>query len=393
MKRIAFVHNNFPAGGAERITIDIARYLKTIGGYQVYVYTTRVSPSLMTDEIRDIVDIRMIPSQAIQSRRSAAVEKLLIQDRIDVLVQVTKSLKGIEGIRRRTGCKAVVACHGEPFWQRHAIVHRRQKGFLRKLMWVLFNRRRYADGTLAMRKAVERTRRDYMTCDAYTVLCDPYIGQVADALGIDAATSHIHAIENPDLPIRNICWEKDNVVMFCGRFENWSKRIDRLLRIWNLVQDRLPDWRLVLVGDGSDAPMLKAMAAELNLERVSFEGMQKDVAGYYDKASVVAMTSRTEGWGLALSEAQARGCIGIAFGCTAGITEILEPDGECGFIVPPFDEQKYAETLVRIAAMSEDEKMRIRRNSVEKRLRYTPDVIAEKWRKLFDHITCSDESI
>ena len=79
MKRIAFVHNNFPAGGAERITIDIARYLKSIGGYQVYVYTTRVSPSLMTDEVRDLVNIRMIPSQAVQSRRSAAVEELLLQ--------------------------------------------------------------------------------------------------------------------------------------------------------------------------------------------------------------------------------------------------------------------------------------------------------------------------
>lgn len=393
MKRIAFVHNNFPAGGAERITIDIARYLKSAGGYQVYVYTTRVVDSLMTDEVKDVVHIRTIPSQAIPSRRSATVEKLLLQDHIDVLVQVTKSLKGIEEIRHRTGCKTVVACHGEPFWQRHAITHRRQKGFLRKMMWVLFNKRRYADGTLAMKKAVERTRRDYNTCDAYTVLCEPYIRQVADALGIDPAASHIYAIENPDLPVKEVCWDKDNILMFCGRFENWSKRIDRLLRVWSMVQDRMPDWRLVLVGNGPDAPMLRGMAEELNLERVSFEGMQKDVGRYYDKASIVAMTSQTEGWGLALSEAQARGCIGIAFGCTAGITEILEPDGECGFIVPPFDEREYAETLVRIAMMSEDEKMRIRRNSVDKRLRYSPDVIAEKWRKLFDHITCSNESI
>ena len=393
MKRIAFVHNNFPAGGAERITIDIARYLKSVGGYQVYVYTTRVSPSLMTDEVRDLVNIRIIPSQAVQSRRSAAVEELLLQDSIDILVQVTKSLKGIEDIRQRTGCKTVVACHGEPFWQRHAIMHRRQNGFLRKMMWIFFNKRRYADGTLAMKKAVERTRRDYYACDAYTVLCEPYISQVAEALGLDAATSHIHAIGNPDLPVNEVCWNKENVVMFCGRFENWSKRIDRLLRIWEMVQDRLPDWRLVLVGDGPDASMLRTMAQELNLERVSFEGMQKDVGKYYDKASVVAMTSQTEGWGLALSEAQARGCIGIAFGCTAGITEILEPDGACGFIVPAFDEREYAETLVRIAQLSEDEKLRIRKNSVEKRLKYSPDVIAEKWRKLFDHITSSNENI
>lgn len=386
MTKVAFVHNGFPAGGAERITVDIARYLKSVGGYQVYVYTTKVDQTLVTKELSDIMTIRLIPSQAIQTRRSAAVEKYIVEDGIDVLVQVTKALKGIEEIRKRTGCRTVVACHGEPFWQRHAITFRRQKGLVRKMMWNLYNRKRYEDGTLAMRKAVERTRREYDVSDAYTVLCEPYKDQIASGLGIDAATSQIYPIENPERLVEDVCWEKDNVVMFCGRFENWSKRVDRLLRIWSKVQDRLPQWRLVLVGDGADGAMLRQMAQELDLQRVSFEGMQKNIAGYYDRASVVAMTSETEGWPLALSEAQAYGCIGIAFGCTAGVSEILGTDGECGFVVPPFDEDKYAETLVKIASMSEDEKMRIRRNAVERRRRYAPEVIAEKWRQLFDSL-------
>lgn len=386
MTKVAFVHNGFPAGGAERITVDIARYLKSVGGYQVYVYTTKVDQTLVTKELSDIMTIRLIPSQAIQTRRSAAVEKYIVEDGIDVLVQVTKALKGIEEIRKRTGCRTVVACHGEPFWQRHAITFRRQKGLVRKMMWNLYNRKRYEDGTLAMRKAVERTRREYDVSDAYTVLCEPYKDQIAAELGIDAATSQIYPIENPERLVEDICWEKENVVMFCGRFENWSKRVDRLLRIWSKVQDRLPQWRLVLVGDGADGAMLRQMAQELDLQRVSFEGMQKNIAGYYDRASVVAMTSETEGWPLALSEAQAYGCIGIAFGCTAGVSEILGTDGECGFVVPPFDEDKYAETLVKIASMSEDEKMRIRRNAVERRRRYAPEVIAEKWRQLFDSL-------
>jgi glycosyltransferase involved in cell wall biosynthesis len=386
MVTVAFVHNRFPAGGAERITIDIARYLKDVGGYRVYVYTTRVNQMLMTEELDEILTIRHIPSQAIQTRRSAAVEKLLESDGVDILVQVGKALKGIDGIRRRTGCKSVVACHGEPFWQRYVITHRRKKGLIRRTMWMLFNKRRYEKGNLAMRTAVQRTMVDYLNSDAYIVLCEPYIKQVTDVLGYDPATSHIYAIENSDLPVQDICWKKDNIIMFCGRFENWSKRIDRLLRIWGKVQDKLPQWSLQLVGDGPDAPMLRKMAEELGLERISFEGMQKDVGRYYDKASVVAMTSETEGWGLALSEAQARGCIGIAFECTSGVAEILQPDGECGFLVPPFDEEAYAETLLRIASMTEEEQMRIRRNAVNKRLQYTPELIAEKWRLLFDRL-------
>jgi glycosyltransferase involved in cell wall biosynthesis len=159
-----------------------------------------------------------------------------------------------------------------------------------------------------------------------------------------------------------------------------------LLRIWKNVQHRLPQWRLVLVGDGADGLMLRQMAEEFGLERVSFEGLKKDVGRYYDAASIVAMTSETEGWPLALSEAQARGCIGIAFECSAGISEILGPDGECGFIVPPFDEDMYADTLVRIASMTDEEQMCIRRSAVHKRLQYTPEYIAEKWKLLFDSL-------
>lgn len=386
MTRVAFIHSRFPAGGAERITIDIARYLRQVGGYEVFVYADRISDSLMTDELKDIMTIRDIPSQAIPAYRASAVEDLIVKDGIHVLVQVGKSIKGIEGIRERTGCKTVIACHGEPFWQRHSITFRRQKGLIRKMIWNLYNKKRYEDGTLAMRKAIERTRKEYVVNDAFTVLCEPYKNQVADVLGLDAVKSQIYPIENPELPVDDVCWEKDKVVMFCGRFENWSKRIDRLLRIWQKAQDRLPKWQLQLVGDGADGKMLRQMAKDLGLKRVSFEGMQKNVSDYYQKASIVAMTSDTEGWPLALSEAQAHGCIGIAFGCTAGVTEILGSDGECGFVVTPFDEDEYVETLVKVASMSDEEQMRIRRNAVARRSEYVPEVIAQKWRELFDSL-------
>ena len=153
MKRIAFVHNWFPAGGAERVTIDIAEYLNMVGGYEVYVFATHLSESMLTEKVQKVVHLRSIPSQAIPSRRSAAIEKLLVDEHIDILVQVVKSLPDIEGIKARTGCKVVLACHGEPFWQRHAIVHRRRKGFFRKLLWYLYNKRRFEDGTLAMKLA------------------------------------------------------------------------------------------------------------------------------------------------------------------------------------------------------------------------------------------------
>ena len=387
MTRIAFIHNSFPAGGAERVTVDIARYLSTFGNYRVFVYASRVSESLMQGDIKELVTVRVIPSPAMPSKRADVVGEYVVSDGIDILVQTGKSLHGIEDIKNRTGCRTVLACHGEPFWQRHAIMYRRRKGLVRRLMWHLWNRRRFEDGSLAMKMAIERTRRDYMMNDAYTVLCPSYRDEVVKTLGLDPSSAQIYPIENSERIVPDVCYDKEKVFLFCGRFERWSKRIDRLLRIWAAVEPRLPDWKLVLVGDGPDSGTLKRLARDLHLERVSFEGMKNDVEGYYRRAWAVCMTSETEGWPLALTEGQAHGCIGVAFGCTSGINEILAPEEDCGFVVPPFDEEKYAETLVKVATLSEENSLRVRSNGVRKRSGYTHEVIAEKWKALFDTLS------
>ena len=97
--KIAFIHNNFPAGGAERVTIDVARYLSSFEDYNIYVYASRIAEGLMTDDIRQTLVLRKIPTQAIPSKRAKAIEKYILEDGIDVLVQVTKSISGIEKIK------------------------------------------------------------------------------------------------------------------------------------------------------------------------------------------------------------------------------------------------------------------------------------------------------
>ena len=387
MTKIAFIHNRFPAGGAERITIDIASYLSSFGNYEVYVYASRIAEGMLTDDIRKVLTVRQIPTQTVQSKRAKAIARLIKQDGIDILVQVTKAIPGIQEVVAKTGVKTVVSCHGEPFWQRYAIVYRRQKGIFRKILWKMFNRKRYSDGTLSMAKAVKRTMKEYNSCDAYTVLCESYKKETAAALGLDPAASHIYAIENPEYSVADVNYDKEKIVLFCGRFENWSKRIDRLLRIWKKAQDLMPDWKLVLVGNGENWDMLTKMADSMGLKRVQFEGQKSNVADYYRKASVVALTSQTEGWPLALTEAQAQGCVAIAFDCSSGVKEVLAHDKGCGIVVPSFDEDKYAEELVRISRMSDDEIMTIRKNAVDKSRLYAPEIIAEKWKVLFDELS------
>lgn len=147
----------------------------------------------------------------------------------------------------------------------------------------------------------------------------------------------------------------------------------------------MPDWELVLVGDGDERTRLEALVAKLHLERVVFAGYHADVHRFYNDSLVLCLTSNYEGWPLVLTEAQANGVIPVAFNCTAGVREILEPTGVNGILIPPFSKKKYAKEL--LALLQNPQRCReIQKNVIAKAHNYSPDKIGEKWYTLFERL-------
>nr|WP_252864553.1 hypothetical protein [Capnocytophaga ochracea] len=75
----------------------------------------------------------------------------------------------------------------------------------------------------------------------------------------------------------------------------------------------------------------------------------------------------------------------MAFACSAGVREILSPDGENGRLIPPFDLEAYAETL---AALMNDEPLRkqMQQNVLKKARVYDIEEIVKQWDALFKKI-------
>lgn len=385
MKRVAFVHDIFPGGGAERVTIDIAQFISQNNpNYQFFVYTPKVVDDLYTDEVKKCITVKRVSKS--RSMRSREIEKYVVSDGINLLIQVVQPVKDIAGIRSRTGCKVIYANHGEPFWERYSVIKHRKKSLLYKPFWKLFWKRYYVDKGNALKLVSKRVKRIHSTCDAYTVLCSDYKHEISKGIGIEPQTSKIVVIENSERVVDNVSYDKEKIILFCGRLENTSKRLDRLLRIWGRVQHTLSDYRLVIVGDGSYRADMQRQIVKEGLERVDMVGRHSNVEQFYRKASIVCLTSQTEGWGLCLTEGQAHGCIPVAFGCSSGVKDILSPSGVNGFVVTPFDEEEYAKTLIHIASMSDEQRDVIRRNVVAKRAQYTPDVIMKKWADLIESL-------
>jgi glycosyltransferase involved in cell wall biosynthesis len=116
--------------------------------------------------------------------------------------------------------------------------------------------------------------------------------------------------------------------------EDAYKGHERLIRAWPSVKARVPNARLVLVGEGDDRRRLEAIAAELGVAgAVRFAGLVTDeeLAGWYQHCTFFVLPSDGEGFGLVFLEAMRAGkaCIGGP-GAPAEIVE----DGVTGLIIP-----------------------------------------------------------
>lgn len=114
-----------------------------------------------------------------------------------------------------------------------------------------------------------------------------------------------------ELPHRRSAHER--TLLFLGRI-HVVKGLDMLLTAWQSVQDRFPDWRLVIVGsdDGYHGPTgyleaVKSQAVQLGLKRIHFPGPlfgQQKFQAYRD-ADLYVLPSHSENFAVTVAEALA----------------------------------------------------------------------------------------
>lgn len=175
---------------------------------------------------------------------------------------------------------------------------------------------------------------------------------------------------------------KNKTVLYVGRVNSGQKRFQSLLNIWSKIQDRLPDYNLEVVGGGDELGYFKEKANTMNLQRITFHGFQKPDE-YYKKSVIFCMSSSWEGFGMVLIEAMQYGCVPFAFNSFAALPDIID-DGVNGFSIQPFDENSYADAVVKFACSNDAEKEKVCKSSIEKAQKFSVVKIAEEWVDMFD---------
>ena len=126
-------------------------------------------------------------------------------------------------------------------------------------------------------------------------------------------------------------WTDGRIIVTMGR-EDEVKGFWHLIKSFSLVHKKLPDTRLMIIGEG-EYLQYKELANSLGIDdSVYFTGLKRNPYPYLKKGTVYVLTSYNEGFPNAMVEAMSMGLPIIATDCMTGPREILED--KYGILVP-----------------------------------------------------------
>ncbi len=141
------------------------------------------------------------------------------------------------------------------------------------------------------------------------------------------------------------------VAAYGGRLSS-EKGVDTLLHAFARASRSVPDARLMIAGDGTEAADMKALARSLGLEpRVEFTGAldREEMERRFDRAWVQVIPSKwDEPFGIVAIEAMMRGTAVVA-SRGGGLLDIVR-EGESGVLFDPGDVDRLTDSLIGLTA-------------------------------------------
>lgn len=227
----------------------------------------------------------------------------------------------------------------------------------------------------------------YQHTDLYMVLSSSFVKKFKEFTGI-THPSHLQVLTNP-VTIDSSSYDyslskKQKEIIYMGRIDYNQKRVYRVVDTWAKLESLFPDWKLTIVGDGTARKDIEKQVKEYGLQRVSFEGFQQPKP-YYERASILMLTSEYEGFPLVLAECMSFGVIPAVYNSYSAVCDII--DGGKDGIVLPYHEKGYEanEAAGMIANIMKDDGKReqMALAAIKKSKEYSVEKIYSEWEKVF----------
>ncbi len=171
-------------------------------------------------------------------------------------------------------------------------------------------------------------------------------------------------------------------VFFSNRLLEELYNIPCILRAFRIVQDRIPEARLIVASFGDQREFLENFAAELKLENVKFVGKvdQQRMAELYNEVDIYLNSPNTDNMPGSILECYASG-VPIVTTRAGGIPYILEHE-KTGLMVDINDHQGMADAALRLLADA-DLVERLVANGRQAVRKYSWETVGEQWLELY----------
>ncbi len=383
---VSTVHCSGQRGGVERVTDVLSKELLKKGHN---VYQISLHPAIGEDKIYNYQ--YFLPNKNITGAENQKFLKDIFKEK-DINIIVNQSeVQEIFALLKKTHNKIpIISCiHSDPLaaiksvddnWDLWKIKEGvcwftlKSPYYIARYLYQKYSRKKYYKS---------KYNELYNGSDIIVLLSDRYKKPFCKIAGI-TDESKLHTIGNPnsfDTCNKVAVNNKEKIVLFVARLDFFPKRCDRILNIWKKVEDKIPEWQLMILGDGPDKEMFQKLKERLKLQRVTFTGTV-DPRPYYEKTAISCITSTHEGFPLAAIESMQYGAVPVAFGSYEAINDIIE-DKKNGFIIEPFNTDKFSQTILKlINTPSLLQKMQD--NISQQNNKFDKNTIVGKWEKLFN---------
>lgn len=178
---------------------------------------------------------------------------------------------------------------------------------------------------------------------------------------------------------------KKKKIISAGRFQD-RKRFDILIKAFEGVHHKYPEYELYIFGDGAERDNLLKLIDQLGLSKVvHLPGVMKNVIEENKDALMFVLPSDAEGMPNILIEAMAAGIPCISTDCTPGGASFLIGNNERGLLIPRGDIVELENAIVTYISNSD-----VRKEKSDKASRFLhqlkKEIIDEKWRRFLDNV-------
>ncbi|EOQ19532.1 hypothetical protein KOY_01832 [Bacillus cereus VDM021] len=165
-----------------------------------------------------------------------------------------------------------------------------------------------------------------------------------------------------------------------------QKGFDLLIEAFKIVNEKHPDWKLKIYGTGRERANLENLIEQHKLyNHVILMGATQRIDVELSKASIYALSSRFEGFGMVIIEAMQCGVPVVSFDCPKGPSEIIAHNKD-GILVEDGNVELFAKSLMQlISDLRKREKFA--KQAIQNVKRFEIDEIGMLWMGTIDAIS------